>query len=241
MCEQLLKNISPYVDTQDFKFHTSNSNFLFLHSYFYFFLPVMKQALIIFVRKPLLGQVKTRLAANIGKDKTLALYIHLLHKTKEIADAVNADKYVYYTNETEPNDLWNGYHKRTQTNGDLGNKMASAFAQLFAEGYKKIAIIGSDCYDLTAALVNQAYQLLNTHNVVLGPANDGGYYLLALTQPTAELFANKNWSTATVLADTITTCNTLQLNYHLLPQLIDIDTLADLQQTTLYAKLQTIK
>lgn len=192
----------------------------------------MRKAIIIFVRKPELGKVKTRLAASAGDEKALEVYKALLQHTYDITMLVDADKYVFYAGEIEKNDLWNaqGYIKRLQSNDDLGGKMKDAFIHLFDDGYDEVVITGSDCFELTTAIINQAFDKLEDNDLVIGPANDGGYYLLGLKRMITSLFENKQWSTETVLADTINDVKALDIGYALLPELSDIDTLEDLNR-----------
>ena len=193
----------------------------------------MQNALILFVRNPELGKVKTRLAATIGNQKTLLIYNILLKHTRTITEGLEATAFVFYNDAIHPNDIWNGYNKVTQHGNTLGEKMENAFAYTFAKGYTNVAIIGSDCYDLTTAILTNAFTQLQTNNVVIGPANDGGYYLLGMQQLYPTLLANKAWSTPTVYNATIANCKALQLTIHTLPTLVDIDDITDLEQTRL--------
>ena len=190
----------------------------------------MKKALIIFVRKPELGKVKSRLAATIGDEKALDVYKELLVFTHNISLGVKADKFVFYLNEIEKIDLWSqgGYKKMSQCEGDLGEKMYNAFSSLFRNGYNQVMIIGSDCPELTTAIMEDAFKMLKHNDVVLGPANDGGYYLLAIKKIYAELFTDIYWSTEKVLSQTLAACTTVGLSFALLPKLTDIDTEANL-------------
>lgn len=189
----------------------------------------MKQALIIFVRKPELGKVKTRLAATVGDDKALEIYNILLQHTKEIAQPVQADKYVYYHQQTETVDLWNGegFIKKLQADAELGKKMSDAFNELFNNGYKQVIIIGSDCLQLQTGFINDAFEMLQHKDMVIGPANDGGYYLLGMNQMHYFIFEHKSWSTELVLEETMKDAIQHNLSVGLLPELIDVDTEED--------------
>jgi uncharacterized protein len=191
----------------------------------------MKNAIIIFVRKPELGKVKTRLAKDIGDEAALQVYKKLMLHTHNITAALNCHKYVFYASEIVENDLWDSsiYYKKAQAGTELGSRMQQAFDSLFLLGYNKVIIIGSDCPGLTANDIDNAFERLHHTDVVLGPAVDGGYYLLGLTQPFPQLFTNKNWSTESVLADTIADIKQSRKQYSLLEKLTDIDTLADLE------------
>ena len=192
---------------------------------------IVKEAIIIFVRNPMLGKVKTRLAKTMGNGKALLIYQLLLEHTRQVTGNLHCDKFVYYSDHIDENDDWNNvlYKKKLQSGGDLGERMANAFKQLFASGYQRLIIIGSDCLDLNSDLINEAFNRLKEASVVLGPSTDGGYYLLGLKAfypPT--LFKNKNWSTDTVLADSLKTLKASGTSYQLLIPLNDIDEESDL-------------
>lgn len=193
----------------------------------------MRDALLIFVRNPHLGKVKTRLAAGIGNEKALQVYEHLLQHTCNIAEKVPAAKFVFYADYINENDLWNGFEKRLQTGDDLGERMSLAFAYLFNDGFTKVCIVGSDCYELTSEIITQAFKKLETTDVVVGPVLDGGYYLLGMNKMIPQLFINKAWSTDTVLSDTLKDAASLNLTSHQLPMLSDIDDENDLRNSGL--------
>lgn len=186
--------------------------------------------LLIFVKNPILGQVKTRLAATVGKEKALEIYLKLLDYTEGITIELPIDKVVFYSNFIDNNDIWDQkhYQKQLQSQGDLGQKMSDAFEWGFQSGYKEICIIGSDCYELNPEIIMSGFQELSTHDAVLGPTRDGGYYLLGLKKLRGELFQNKNWGTDSVAADTLNDLNELDLDYRTLETLNDVDTEDDL-------------
>ena len=189
----------------------------------------MQKAIIIFVRNPELGKVKTRLAKEIGDAKALQVYTELLQHTHTITSHLDCDRFVFYTDVINENDLWNdGFEKKLQEGESLGDRMLLAFFELFQHGYSKIVIVGSDCPELTPFIIEDAFDKLDTSDVVIGPSTDGGYYLLGLTKLIPPLFANKQWSTGTVLADTINDIALLRKSYSLLTELSDIDTAQDL-------------
>ncbi|MCC3152456.1 TIGR04282 family arsenosugar biosynthesis glycosyltransferase [Hymenobacter sp. BT770] len=196
--------------------------------------PTSAVQLLVFARVPALGQVKTRLAAGVGDTEALAIYHELLGITRAaIAEAgVAATVWLAGTAGPEPTALeaqeWAQLTARSQQAGDLGQRMTAAFAAAFAAGAEKVAIIGTDCPGLRPEHLTEAFALLSQHDVVLGPATDGGYYLLGLRQPQPELFQNKAWSTETVLADTVADARRLGRRVALLPELHDVDTAEDL-------------
>ncbi|MBC6990274.1 MULTISPECIES: TIGR04282 family arsenosugar biosynthesis glycosyltransferase [Hymenobacter] len=187
--------------------------------------------LLIFARHPELGRVKTRLAQTIGDEAALEVYCELLAHTQAAASGVAATRTVWFADAkpaAAPPDLWADYLHQTQGPGDLGAKMHRAFAEAFAAGASAVVIIGTDCPGLTSAHLTTAFDCLATHDVVLGPAHDGGYYLLGMSTLHADLFLNKTWSTASVLAHTLRDATRLGLTVHQLPQLRDVDTAEDL-------------
>lgn len=191
----------------------------------------MSQALIIFVKNPQLGKVKTRLANAIGPERALKVYEKLLQHTRQITMPVNAKLFVYYGSFVPELDEWPAatYEKRLQLQTDsLGERMLKAFEEVFAEGYEKVAIIGSDCLQLTPAIIEEGYTALGNNDVVIGPAMDGGYYLLGMTKLYPELFYNKIWSTSTVFSETIADTKALGLAVYELTRLSDVDNVGDL-------------
>lgn len=190
--------------------------------------------LIIFARNPVLGKVKTRLAREIGNEKALEVYLKLLEHAHKTADHVDAEKQVYYTDNLDEFGLLDyfKFEKRLQQGHDLGERMHNAVASGLAEGYRKVIIIGSDCIEITPQLIDRAFQELQNCECVLGPAHDGGYYLIGLKGPIPAVFTNKNWSSADVLLDTILDLQGSSNTYYLLPTLNDIDTKSDLDQVS---------
>jgi len=196
----------------------------------------MKPALIIFARNPEAGDVKTRLAATIGNHAAIAVYHQLVHCTVSATHHLPVDKIVFYSNYIQQEDKWDNryYTKELQQGIDLGERMKNAFASTFQKGYDQLAIIGTDCPDLTAEIIMDAFAALQSNDLAIGPAEDGGYYLLAMNNLHKELFEGIKWSTNTVLNDTLGKCATLQLSHNLLPLLNDIDDEQDLRASKLY-------
>ncbi len=183
-----------------------------------------KEALIIFVKNPILGRAKTRIAQHVGDQKALIIYQKLLQKTMQISSSWNGDKYIYYDQFIDRNDLWSNqdYSKKKQIDGDLGQKMNAAFHELLPL-YSKVAIIGSDCYQLTNEIITQAFELLDISDLVLGPSLDGGYYLLGMKSSHEQLFVDIPWSSNQVTTKTLNKINDLGLSHSLLTPLKDID------------------
>lgn len=190
----------------------------------------MKLALIIFLKYPELGRSKTRLAKDVGNENALKVYIELLEHTQLISKQLNTDKYLFY-DKVSPNKMpWGDdiYLTAYQIESDLGGRMQNAFEQLFDKGYERIVIIGSDCYELTQGIIEQAFELLNTSEAVIGPAKDGGYYLLGLRKMIPQLFSDVAWSTDEVFSATVKTLGKLNFSFSTTPILSDIDTIEDL-------------
>lgn len=164
-----------------------------------------KNLLIIFTRNPELGKCKTRLAVKIGDQNALDIYNFLLAHTVDITKKLNVEKQVHYSVTVRENDVWNNaiFAKKLQKGTDLGERMHNAFAQGFADGFQNIIIIGSDMYDMEQSDLENAFAQLEEHNFVIGPAVDGGYYLLGMRKLNTSVFQNKNWGTETVLKDTL--------------------------------------
>jgi rSAM/selenodomain-associated transferase 1 len=190
----------------------------------------LKKALIIFLKYPELGRSKTRLAATIGNENALKVYIELLSHTNLISRELNCDKYMFYDKVTANKMPWGDdiYHTAYQLESDLGGRMQNAFERLFDRGYEQLVIIGSDCYELTQEIIEEAFNKLKTNKVVVGPAKDGGYYLLGLSQLIPQLFSDVAWSTDEVFSSTVKILKSLNLSYDTTPVLSDIDTEDDL-------------
>ena len=192
--------------------------------------------ILIFTRNPELGKVKTRLAKGIGDKNALEVYEILLNHTNEVLKKINVPKRVMYSEDINRDDIWDNiiYQKRTQFGNDLGARMRNAFSEAFEDNYQKIIIIGTDLYDLEASDIENAFEKLNHHDIVVGPAIDGGYYLLGLKYIPKGIFANKFWGTSSVLHDTLEDIK--ELNYHLLKSKNDIDTVNDIKKIPEFQK-----
>jgi rSAM/selenodomain-associated transferase 1 len=190
----------------------------------------MEEALIIFTKNLIHGKVKTRLAATIGNDKALAVYKQLIHDTIELTNQLPVPKFLYYSDSIEPHDNWSNkiYTKKLQSGAGLGEKMKNAFTDLFELGYNKVLIIGTDCPELSHAIIISSFHNLDSHDVVIGPATDGGYYLLGMKKLCPGLFKDISWSTDQVLQQTLRACVDSGLSNLLMDELSDIDNEEDL-------------
>lgn len=185
--------------------------------------------LIIFVKNPVLGKAKTRLAATIGDEKALEVYLQLLDITRNAALDANCIRHVFYSDAIE-NDAWDEgkFNKHVQEGDSLGERMKNAFNQVFSLSAKEVVIIGSDCPKLHGEIIDNGFQLLAKNDACIGPAKDGGYYLLGMKKPLPFLFEGKKWSTDSVFEDTTLDLVKNGLTYGKLPELSDIDTADDL-------------
>lgn len=193
--------------------------------------------LIVFSKNLSMGKVKTRLAKSIGDLLALKTYKILMEHTVDTIKNINCEKAIYFSEKTSVNPVWKSIkHKEyVQKGDDLGEKMSHAFDQAFNENYKKVIIIGCDLYDLKPAHLRKAFEKLEHHDVVVGPAADGGYYLLGLKKRNPLLFCNKKWGTSTVLKDTLSDLQ--NSNISLLEELNDIDIYSDLKSNEKLLKL----
>jgi uncharacterized protein len=189
----------------------------------------MSNALLIFIKNPIKGKAKTRLAATLGDDKALLIYKELLKHTRQITASVSAERYLFYSFFIDHQDDWSNqdFHKYLQIEGGLGEKMKNGFETVFNHHHQKVLIVGSDCASLTQDIIENAFQLLDHHDFVIGPADDGGYYLIGMNAFEPTVFDNVAWSTETVLDETIENIHHLNKDYALLPTLSDIDVEAD--------------
>lgn len=185
--------------------------------------------LLIFIRNPQLGRVKTRLARTVGDAEALRIYHVLLEKTRAAALGVEAERRLLYSDFIDKNDAWpnDRFDKMTQSDGDLGTRMEQAFRDAFAAGARKALIIGSDCPQLDGAMLRTAFDRLDESDFVLGPAPDGGYYLLGMKVLDHAVFRDIEWSTDSVQARTLEKIRAAGKTCSLLPELTDVDTEAD--------------
>ncbi len=180
-------------------------------------------AIIIFIKNPVAGNAKTRLAKDVGDEKALEIYKSLLAYTRTVSLLVNAKRYLYYSGEIL-DDEWEQtyFNKRLQSDGNLGERMSNAFKDVLAN-HEKVLIIGSDCPQLDLMIISSAYKQLDVHDYVIGPSKDGGYYLLGMKDLNTDVFNEIKWSTATVCSQTIERIEAADKTFDLLPELSDVD------------------
>ncbi len=198
-----------------------------------------RECLIVFTRYPEPGKAKTRLIPVLGEDGASNLHRqmteHTLSQVRELQSDRATRVEVYFTGgDQQLMEDWLGADiiYQPQGEGDLGQRMKSAFQTAFAAGMKGVAIVGTDCPGMDAKIMAQAFEQLNGHDLVLGPAMDGGYYLIGLRRVIPELFAGINWGTSEVREKTVAIAISLGLAVAFLPPLADIDRPEDLAQVT---------
>ena len=186
--------------------------------------------LIIFTKPPVPGMVKTRLAATLGEEKALDVFNRLQSHTKKIISPIQCHKKIFYADHIPEKDLWYGTTPDTfvQSGDGLGERMQNAFRHAFDNDNQKIILIGSDIADIETKDIDEAFQALEEHEVVLGPAKDGGYYLIGMTKFLPFLFINKKWSHPDLLSDTIHDLHSANISFQLLTPRQDIDFYEDL-------------
>ena len=192
--------------------------------------------IIVFARYPEPGKTKTRLIPALGAAGAANLHRQMIHialyGATHAAARTAADMEVRFTGGSAKQ-MADAFGTtavyRQQSGGDLGARMHQALAQAFADGVRRALVIGTDCPRLSAEIIASSLEQLADHDLVIGPAEDGGYYLIAMRRPIAPLFAGINWGTSQVRAQTLAVAQTLGLKVHLLAILPDVDTPDDLK------------
>jgi uncharacterized protein len=199
-----------------------------------------KQALIIFAKRPVPGQVKTRLVPPLTTNEAALLYECMLRDiVSRTLRLPGMDRLIFYTDEPDAAVYFRGIAPgvplHPQRGNDLGERMANAFFTAFANGYREVAIIGSDSPDLPLACIEDAFDRLaeGDTDVVFGPCEDGGYYLIALLRLHDELFRGIQWSRGDVLAKSLDKAAKAGIRVKLLPGWYDVDRIEDLQRPKL--------
>jgi len=190
----------------------------------------VKTCVVVFAREPIPGWVKSRLGASIGPEGAARIYAAMLDHTLEVAETSGAR--VVLSLADVPSGSWAGSLDvaiEVQRGGSLGDRMHDAFERRFAEGENRVVMVGSDCPWFTAAHIVKASAKLGGAEVVLGPATDGGYWLVAQRPPGLAMFARIPWSSSDTLEKTRQRISTLGGTWFDLEELIDVDTIDDLE------------
>lgn len=193
-----------------------------------------QQCVLLFIKAPEKGRVKSRLAAAIGEEAALEIYKGFV---AAVVETMKAGRYpfrvaVYPRDALESMRRWlgNDLDYLPQTGKDLGERMKNALARVFADGIERAVIIGSDVPDLPGEAIHEAFQSLESKDAVIGPSPDGGYYLIGFNARTflPEAFDGIPWSAETVFSDTMRVLERSSWTVHQLPPWRDVDTLEDL-------------
>jgi len=195
-----------------------------------------KKLLVIFVKNIKLGKVKTRLAKTVGNENAFTIYKALVEVTENATSCINVDKRIYFS-DAIIHEKWPNDYKAVQKGANLGERMSNAFQDGFDDGYAEIVLIGSDLPNITETIIHEGFKSLLHNEVVFGPAEDGGYYLVGMSKFYNCIFQNKAWSTTTLLDETLAELKQKKIEVSLIETLNDIDTFEDLQGYPKFLKL----
>lgn len=199
-----------------------------------------KRIILLFVKGPVRGLVKSRLAAGLGQDSALELYRNFVLDTLETVRKTGCEFRIFFhparTRHTVTALLGPEYQYIAQEGTDLGQRMEHAFRRAFSDGWRRAVLVGSDIPDLTADVILEAFESLKANDVVVGPAEDGGYYLIGFNDSTfaPRIFSGIEWSTDRVFPETIERLKSRPVRIHFAPRWRDVDTMDDLR--ALYAR-----
>ncbi len=200
-------------------------------------MPTPANALAIMAKAPVAGAVKTRLVPPLSAEQSAEFFrALLLDQFEHLSSVTGAARYLFFAPadaEAALRELGGAnYEYLAQSDGDLGARMAQVFVDLWRRGQRNVVLIGSDLPALPLAIIDEAFTRLASGEarVVLGPSQDGGYYLVGMNQPTPEIFAGMSWSHERVLADTLARLDELDVSYRLLPTWFDLDRVEDFQR-----------
>ncbi len=203
----------------------------------------MTETLVIFTRYPEAGKTKTRMISALGADGAAKLQQemteHTLNTAKKLKFCHDLAIEVHFVGGNKQSmTAWLGQEIKyiPQVSGDLGYRMHSAFKHTFSLDNQRVVIIGTDCPDLNQVILKDAFDSLHKQDLVLGRAQDGGYYLIGLNHPIPQLFENINWGTEQVLTQTQAIAQQLNLKVNYLPYLSDVDRPEDLAIWQKYSK-----
>jgi len=194
-----------------------------------------KSVVIVFLRAPEKGRVKTRLARDIGEEKALALYEKFVQITLSAVEKSGLDHMICFfpADRKAVVEKWLGpdHLYISQVGCDLGQRMKNALSKVFTGGAGKVVLTGTDIPDISSSGLLAAMELLDSNDVVIGPSMDGGYWLIGFRRDgfCPDLFSRVDWGTDSVFSTTIERCKVFELSIGILPVLQDIDTLEDLQ------------
>lgn len=190
----------------------------------------MNNHLIVYAKRPIAGYTKTRLAAGIGAEQAAGVYARMLYtflaelqtvknKALQVTLSLASEEDIPFFNAAFPE--WTVTH---QVNGDLGSRMSTSMQNEFKNGAGKVVLVGSDIPTLSTNHIQEAFDALDSSDIVFGPTNDGGFYLIGTTIPTLDIFTDIEWSTSSVLKACQHTAEKQGLSVSLITELYDMDT-----------------
>ena len=192
----------------------------------------IQNVLLIFVKYPEPGSVKTRLAKHVGDTNAAHLYRLFVEEILNRTEDENFRRMIFFSPPGKKSEMmdWIGadWEMHPQAGNDLGEKISTAFQFAFKQGAKKVVIIGTDSPLLGKATILKAFDGLDINQSVIGPSSDGGYYLLGLSAFHMELFRGVDWGTSRVFAQTVSRLNKLHIKFTPLEEHFDVDTVDDL-------------
>lgn len=186
--------------------------------------------LIIFCENPVEGQVKRRLATEIGEDNALTIHLALTRHIADVAKTVLAQRKCYYSDFISNKDDFDDGHfeKMIQKGEDIGERMYNAAKTSFGEWANKVVLIGCDCYDLNAGIIEEAFNALDHHDFVIGPTKEGGVYLLGMNDLHQEMFIDKEWEHENVVLDMLISIKKERKTHYILPTLNEVVSFEDI-------------
>jgi len=187
-------------------------------------------AIIIFIKNPELGRVKKRLAQTVGDEQALEIYTGMLEHIQAITRPLNADKYLFYDRFKNINDNWPNdvYHKDIQSGQYMVNRIQNALKKIFAKGHTHVIIIGSDCLELDERMIRLALRQLEHFDTVIGPTQDGGFYLYGLNEYNSDILKVPGWGTASLMNNVLKVIQHQRKTHFMLPELSGVVTADDL-------------
>jgi len=193
-------------------------------------------SLVVFIRFPRPGKVKSRLVMSLGAEVATNIYRlcaeHIFGESGRLSNQVQ--RYISYSDRNDENEIkqWAGprFQFIPQVKGGLGKRLVNAFHEVFGRGAQKVIILASDVPGLSADIIDEAIKSLDRYDVVIGPCHDGGYYLMGMKNLYRRLFQGISWSTGHVYQQTLHNAEEGRLTVYALPVLTDIDTEDDLRQ-----------
>lgn len=194
-----------------------------------------KNSVLFFVKYPMAGSVKTRLAEQFGSNAAADLYRNFVTDILATLKSLDANIKIVFAPPDSKDQFqqWLGkeYPYIPQTGQHLGQRMKNAFLQAFGEAFNRVVVIGSDSPDLPAEYLELAFHALDMNDVVIGPSSDGGYYLIGFARNSflPEAFEQISWSGNKVFEQTVNILKQHRQSLYLLPQWHDVDTLPDLK------------